>query len=98
MSGLATHVMSFRALRPSRLAISASVDRSGSDKSKPGRQVGSEDAILSHQAFVAQQQLLVDKARYKGQKAGPLKSVAHGRRSIIDHAPFARSRHIVPVF
>ena len=50
---------------------------------KPGWQVGSEDAILGHQVFVAQQQLLVDEARHKGQKARPVKSIAHGKGSII---------------
>ncbi len=53
-------------------------------KPEPGRQVGSEDAILSRQVFVAQQQFLIDEAGHKGQQACPLKSIAPDRTFIID--------------
>src|SRR5215831_9972945 len=35
------------------------------------------------QVFVAQQQLLVDEARHKGQKACPMESIAHDRKFMI---------------
>ena len=43
------------------------------------RQVGPEDAILGRQVLVAQQQLLINQARHKGQKACPVQSIAHGK-------------------
>jgi|SRR5258705_4412878 hypothetical protein len=46
---------------------------------EPRRQVRSEDAILGREVFVAQQQLLIDEARDKGQKACPVESIAHGK-------------------
>ena len=46
---------------------------------EPGWQVASEDAVLRCQVFVSQQQFLVDEARDKGQKAGPVDSIAHGK-------------------
>jgi hypothetical protein len=53
----------------------------GIRQAEPGREVCSEDPILSHQVLVAERQLLVDESGHKGQKACPLESVAHGRRS-----------------
>ena len=49
-------------------------------QSEPGWQVGSEDAVLSCQVFVAQQQLLIDEARHKSQKACPVESIVHDKR------------------
>jgi hypothetical protein len=46
--------------------------------------VGSEDAILGRQVLIARQQLLVDQAGYKGQKACSLESIAHG---MVHHRP-----------
>ena len=41
------------------------------------RQVGSQDAVLSGQVLILQQQLLIDQARHKSQKTCPMASVAH---------------------
>jgi len=80
---LATCAISFKALRPTRLAISARVDRSASVNRSLDDRRARRIAILGHQIFVAQQQLLVDEARHKGQKACPMESIAHDRKFMI---------------
>ena len=42
-----------------------------------GRQACSQNAVLGAQVLVLQQQFLVDEARHKGQKAGPIDGFAH---------------------
>jgi hypothetical protein len=54
--------------------------------------MSSENAILGCQIFIAQQQLLVDEAGNKGQKACTVESIAHGGTFIIDELSILR-RH-----
>jgi hypothetical protein len=42
-----------------------------------GRQVCSQDAVLGGQVLILQQQLLIDEARHKGQRACPIDAIAH---------------------
>ena len=42
-----------------------------------GRQVCSQDAVLRGQVLILQQQLLIDEAGHKGQKACPIEAIAH---------------------
>ena len=58
---------------------------------EPAGEVGSEDAVLGRQVFVAQQQFLVDEARHKGQNACPVKSIVHRRMFIINDPYIPRS-------
>ena len=48
--------------------------------------MGSKDAVLGRQVFVAQQQFLIDEAGHKGQEACPLKSIVHGGTFMINNA------------
>src|SRR5262245_61578679 len=59
---------------------------------EPGRQMGSEDAVLGRQVFVAQQQFLIDEAGHEGQQACPMESIAHGRTFIVDEPLPSNSR------
>jgi hypothetical protein len=68
-----------KALRPSRLAISARVRSLGIGQAESGGQVCSENAILGCQVFVSQQQFLIDTTRHKRQNACPAKLIAHGK-------------------
>ena len=69
VSGLATRATSARALRPSRLPISAKADRIRQPQSR--RQMGSQNAILCHQILVLEQQLLIDQASDVRQQSYP---------------------------
>ena len=42
-----------------------------------GRQACTQDAVLGGQLLISQQQLLIDEARHKGQKACQMGGVAH---------------------
>ena len=55
----------------------------------PGRQMGSEDAILGRQIFVAQQQFLIDEARYKRPEGVP-SGIDRSWQNVY-HRPSARS-------
>jgi hypothetical protein len=62
VSGLATQATSASCPLPSRLAISASVDRSGSESRSRPENVRAEDAILRGQVFALEEQALVYQA------------------------------------
>ena len=79
VAGLATRATSARALRPSRLPISASVDLSGLDKRSRGRQVRSHDPVFRSQVLILEEQFLVDQTSHIRQQAQPL-VVPHAER------------------
>ncbi len=73
-------------LRPSRFAISASVDLWGSVSRKRSRQVRSKDTVLGNQVFVLQQQLLVHRAQpIRSTRASP------GDKAKLVHRGYRRS-------
>jgi hypothetical protein len=57
------------------------------------RQVGSQDAVLSGQVLILQQQLLIDQARHKSQKASSTMSYATASPNI---TPEYSSREVFP--
>jgi hypothetical protein len=44
-----------------------------------GWKLGSEDAILGGEVFIAEQQLLINEARHKGKQARPVESIVHSK-------------------
>src|SRR5215831_11271851 len=57
----------------------------GIRQAEPGRQVGSEDAVLGHQVFVSEQQFLIDEPRHVSEQTCPMESIAHERK--VHHRP-----------
>jgi hypothetical protein len=70
VSGLATQATGASAFRPSRLAISASVDLSGSD-SRTRAGMCPQNPVLDCRVFVLEEQFLIDHTGHLRQQSRP---------------------------
>jgi hypothetical protein len=77
VSGFATQATSASHFRPSRLPISASVERSAIGKPQSTGDVGAEDSILGAQVFELEEQALIDQTSHERQQPCPVVVLHH---------------------
>jgi len=96
VSGWATWAMPFITLRPTRLAISASAPLRIVE-AQPGRQMGTQNAVLGQPVLIRQQQFLIDQPRHEREQGRPMQSIIPVERSSYPEPERGRLQ-VPPVF